>query len=271
MISTTSATGTANPTQRSAITTGGTTGIPTAIISASVTVLTKTIIETICEGGSVIFQTKTYGGECTHTYLVRPTYAAHVEVQIAAWPYTGPQGSSSNGQGSQNNYASGAMQQGSQSSQGNWYFNDNGQRYWGQSADGYDIVIIEEYFLWNINLTSRHVFWVGEVVTTVARPGTVMINDIQVHISVSIEFVVANDQVAPSTITYSTTQTSTRTRTETATVTSGLNISRPPTASPSAALDPSAFNSTSLNSTSANATVSDEEHKLKRRLKALFA
>jgi hypothetical protein len=135
------------------------------------------------------------------------------------------------------------------------------------------LLSLKSTFLWNINLTSRHVIWVGEVVTTVARPGTVMINDIQVHISVSIEFVVSNDQVAPSTITYSTTQVSTRTRTETATVTSGLNLSRPPTASPSAALDPSAFNSTSLNSTGVNATVSDVEleHKLKRRLKALLA
>jgi hypothetical protein len=96
-----------------------------------------------------------------------------------------------------------------------------------------------------------------------------MINNIQVHITVSIECVVANDQVAPSTITYSTTQTSTHTRTETATVTSGLNLSRPPTASPSAALDPSAFNSTSLNSTGVNVTVSDATDK--RRLKALFA
>jgi hypothetical protein len=55
----------------------------------------------------------------------------------------------------------------------------------------------------------------------------------------------ANYQVAPSTITYSTTETSTRTRIETATVIGGLTLSRPsntPCAAPSAAVDPSAFN-----------------------------
>jgi hypothetical protein len=114
---------------------------------------------------------------------VRPTYAAHIEVQIAAWPQTGVQGSG-HGKGSQGNYASDVMQQGSQSGQGNWYFDNSGQRYWGQSADGYDFVVIEEYVIFLTDLTSRHFIWVGEVVTTIARPGTVMINDIQVHIDV---------------------------------------------------------------------------------------
>jgi hypothetical protein len=80
----------------------------------------------ICEGGSVIFQTKTNGGEFTQTYLVRPpVYAAHIEVQIAAWPQTAAQGSG-RGNGSQSNYTSGATQQSSQSSQGNWYFDNSG-------------------------------------------------------------------------------------------------------------------------------------------------
>lgn len=126
---------------------------------------------------------------------------------------------------------------------------------------------LKSNFLLDVNLTCRHVIWVGEVVTTVARPGTVMINNIQVHIDVSNKCRVANYQVAPSTITYSTTQTSTPTRTETATVTSGLNLSRPPTASPSAAVDPSGFNSTS-NSTGVNVTLSDAANK--RMLRALF-
>jgi hypothetical protein len=34
------------------------------------------------------------------------------------------------------------------------------------------------------DLTATHVVWVGEVVTTIARPGIIMINNIQVHIDV---------------------------------------------------------------------------------------
>jgi hypothetical protein len=114
-------------------------GSATADISTSVCVLTKTIVETIVIGGTVSFETKTYGGEFTQSYLVRPTDAMYVEVDIPAIDAddfaieysSGSSGSST----------------GSSSGQVGWYFDENGNRQWGDVSAGYDYIVIEEYVL----------------------------------------------------------------------------------------------------------------------------
>ena len=221
-------------------------------------VLTKTIVETICQGGSIVFETKTYSGEFCETYMVRPTEAAFVEVDCPAWPpvfYTPGSSSGTYGAGYSYGGSSGSSISDDQSEVG-WYFDAGGNRYYGYSDDGYDFVVVEEYYLIQAGSNNRHIIWVDECVTTVDRPGTVIINDIQIHI-----------RVAPATITYSTTSTSVATVTRTATAISGLSAPGPsfpprsgaPSASPSAVLDPdSNLNSTSFNSTNIdNGTVSD--------------
>ena len=129
---TNSPTGSVNPDQHST-TTSAPTGIPTADISISVCILEKIIIETICEGGSVVFETKTYGGEFTQSYMVRPTYAPYVEVQIAAWPNVPIE-----------DYYSSGSSGSSGSDVAEWYFDASGNRHWGVSSNGYDFVVVEE-------------------------------------------------------------------------------------------------------------------------------
>ena len=137
---TTPVSGSVNPDHRST-TTSALSGIPTADISISICILQKTIIETICQGGSVVFETKTYGGEFTQSYMVRPTYAPHVEVQIAAWPNV-PIGDYYSGGASGCSGSSGSS--GSVSRQCKWYFDESGNRHLGQDSNGYDFVVIEE-------------------------------------------------------------------------------------------------------------------------------
>ena len=120
---------------------------PPITISTSTVVLTKTIVETICSGGSVIFETKTYSGEYCETYIGRPSYAKYVEVDCPAWPAPTYNPLA---YGSGSSYSSGSLDSqsgpsGVQSNELGWYFDSSGNQVYGYIDNGYDIVVIEQY------------------------------------------------------------------------------------------------------------------------------
>lgn len=208
------------------------TGTPTADISTSVAILTKTIVDTICEGGSVTFETKTYSGPFTQSYLVRPSSAVFVEVDVGAWPASDDiiiaDTTETVGSG-----------QGSQNSGETWYFDASGQRQWGQPDEGgFSILVIEEVEV-----------IIEEIETVVPTPGIVVINVIRYNV-----------EIAPATVTYSTTGTQKGYYTQTATATSGWpssarSLSPSSRAPTSASFDPNMFlNSASFNGTQNNGT-----------------